>query len=485
MGYCLQSIQKKIAAGIAYNTISRVFIIGVQAITSILLARVLSSSDYGIIAFASVFIGFISQFSDFGLGSSLVQRKDVSQTVLNTAFTIRNIAAFALFIIALVISFIVPYYYDYIHIGWVIRLMAINFIFHSFGFVSSALLKREMNFLGTNTVTLISTTSGSVVSVALAYMGFGFWSQVWAGFFSTIVNVVSNRVLRPVKLNYELNFKIAQEMWHFGSYLFISGIIIYALFNSANFIVGAVSGAVVLGYFSLALDWGTKIPSLLSQTVISVLFPAFSKIRENEELLIKTYSTTLKYVAFVSILVNVTLICVSEDFLKIVLGNGTDKWVPALNAFRILCLYGIVRAILEPIGSIITALGETKVLMKAVAVAALIQLTFLYPALKFYGLEGVSWLILISYGLQYYIYLSFLKCRAGIGINDFVKAIYVPVLCSIIFIALYLMGNQFVLKTSFLMMISKSVFYGVAYTAIFCLFTKFQLYYDIKRMIGR
>lgn len=481
----MENLGKKIASGVAYNTIARILIVIIQGVASVLLARILSSSDYGLVTFAAIFVSLLSQFSDFGLGSALVRRKELNQSVLNTAFTMRNAVACILVLIAVIISFIVPHYYSYPHIEWVIRLMALNFVLNSIGFVSAALLKREMNFLGTNIAILVSTLAGSIISVSMAYLGYGFWSLVWSNTLSTAIYVIAINMIKPCKLRYEYNKEVAHEMWRFGSYILISAIMVYAQFNGANFIVGAVSGAVALGYFSLAFDWGTKIPVILGQTVLSVLFPAFSKVRSDEQQLLATYLKTVKYVAFFSILVNGTLICVSEDFLRIVLGGGTDKWMPALTAFRILCLYGISRAVLEPIGSVITALGDTKILMKATALSAITQTALLYPVLKYFGLTGLAWLVLLSYTMQYCIYLPFLRKRAEIRTIIFGKAILAPLLCTLSFMVFYIFDKQLHFSASFAFTIVKSVCYASAYLLTFCVFTKYELFYDLKLVTRR
>lgn len=481
----MENIGKKIATGVAYNTLFRILIVVVQGVTSIFLARILSSADYGVITFAAIFVGFLSQFSDFGLGSALVQKKEINQSILNTAFTMRNIVAFVLVLIAVIISFIVPHFFDYPNIEWVIRLMALNFILNSMGFVSAALLKREMNFFGTNLALLVSAIAGSIVAISLAYSGYGFWSLVWSNVLSSAIYVIAIRLIKPIKLNYEINKVAAHEMWRFGSYILFSGLMVYVVFNGANFIVGTLQGAVALGFFSLALDWGTKIPTLLGMTVVSVLFPAFSKIRDDKEMLVSTYINSVKYMAFISIMVNGTLICISEDFLITILGDGTDKWMPALNAFRILCLYGIVRAILEPIGSLITALGETRVLMKAVTIAAFIQILLLYPVLLNYGVEGVSWLILGSYVSQYLIYLPFLKQRAGITSIIFLKSVFVPVVCSVAFLFALIFVNYLIHTSSFMITIAKLILFSSFYLLLFCSITKFEILYDLKLIAKR
>lgn len=481
----MEGIGNKIATGVAYNTVTRILIVGIQGVTSIILARILNSSDYGIMAFAAVFLSFLSQFSDFGFGSALIQKKEINQSILNTAFTMRNVIACILVLIAAIISFVVPHFFNYPHIDWVIRLLALNFIINSIGFISVALLKREMNFQSTNVATLISIVIGSVVSVTLAYMGYGFWCIVWSNVITSIVYVIAIRRLRPCKLNYEFNTVEAQAMWRFGSYIFISGLLIYALYNSANFLVGAVLGTEALGYFSLALDWGTKVPTLLSITVLSVLFPAYSKIRDDKEKLEKTYLDSLHYVAFFSILVNVTLLCISEDFLRMALGGGTEKWMPALTSFRILCVYGIIRAVLEPIGNVIVALGDSKVLFKANLIAAGIQLVFLYPALKLYNIEGVALLVLFSYATQYLVYLPFLNDKLKISTANIAQAIVLPLICSVAFILVFLIFDKVSLTVSVSLTIVKAIIYASIYTTLFCIATRWRLAKDLLMLVKK
>lgn len=481
----MESIGNKIATGVVYNTLSRIVIIIVQGVTSIILARILNTADYGIMAFAAVFLSFLSQFSDFGFSSALIQKKVINQSILNTAFTMRNIIACILVFVAVIISFIVPHFYNYPHIDWVIRLLAINFIINSIGFISVALLKREMNFQSTNVATLISIVIGSVVSVTLAYMGYGFWCIVWSNVITSGAYVIAIRRLRPCKLHYEFNTVEAHAMWRFGSYIFVSGLMIYTLYNSANFLVGAVLGVDSLGHFSLALDWGTKVPTLLSITVLSVLFPAYSKIRDDKEKLEKTYLDSLHYVAFFSILVNVTFLCISEDFLRMVLGGGTDKWMPALTSFRILCVYGIVRAVLEPIGNVIVALGDSRVLFKANVIAAVIQLVFLYPVLKLYNIEGVALLVLLSYATQYIVYLPFLNNRLKISTTNVVKSILLPLICSVTFILIFLIFMKINITFSLFLTIIKAIIYASIYTITFCVATKWRLAKDLLKLLKK
>jgi len=276
--------------------------------------------------------------------------------------------------------------------------------------------------------------------------------------------------------------EVAKEIWRFGFYVFLSGLFVYALFNADNFIVGAIKGTQALGYYSLAFDWGTKISTLLSLTVLSVLFPAYSRIKDDKEKLKKAYLDSVKYVSFLSIMVNGTLFCISEDFLKIVLGGGTDKWLPALSSFRILCIYGIVRAILEPLGNVIMALGDSKVLLKANAIASAVQLLLLYPALNFWGIEGVAVLVFISYALQYFIYIPYIKNRVDISFASFGLSLFIPVFSSTTFFIVFILYRHLNTSESIVGIVFKSLIYLLLYVILFCTATKFQFLKDLKSL---
>jgi O-antigen/teichoic acid export membrane protein len=478
----MEALGKKIVKGVTYNAGSRILMVGIQGITSIILARILSSSDYGVVAFAAVFISFLSQFSDFGVSSAIIQRKNIDAKILNTAFTIRNAVSIVLVFLATVMSFVVPIYFDIAHVDWIIRLLALNFILNSLAFISSSLLRRKMEFFAYNLAQLFSTLAGSLSAIALAFLGYGFWSLVFSNILSSLAYAVIINRFHRVKLRIEFDMEVAKEIWRFGFYVFLSGLFVYALFNADNFIVGAIKGTQALGYYSLAFDWGTKISTLLSLTVLSVLFPAYSRIKDDKEKLKKAYLDSVKYVSFLSIMVNGTLFCISEDFLKIVLGGGTDKWLPALSSFRILCIYGIVRAILEPLGNVIMALGDSKVLLKANAIASAVQLLLLYPALNFWGIEGVAVLVFISYALQYFIYIPYIKNRVDISFASFGLSLFIPVFSSTTFFIVFILYRHLNTSESIVGIVFKSLIYLLLYVILFCTATKFQFLKDLKSL---
>ena len=121
----------------------------------------------------------------------------------------------------------------------------------------------------------------------------------------------------------------------------------FLVVNADNFIIGSVAGAAVLGFYAVAFSWGAKVPGLIAGAIGPTLLSTFSRVQQETERLKRGYLTILEYVSFAAILANVLLLVLSRELLTLVLGGGTGKWLPALAALKILCVYGALRAILR------------------------------------------------------------------------------------------------------------------------------------------
>ena len=184
-------------------------------------------------------------------------------------------------------------------------------------------------------------------------------------------------------------------------------------------------------------------------------------------------------------MLNGTLFCISGEFLKTVLGGGTDKWLPALTSFRILRLYGIFRAILEPIGNVVMALGNTKLLLKANFVASVAQVLLLYPAVFFFGIEGVAVTVFASYALQYPIYVRYLRKRIGVSIWNLCTSLYVPILSALVLAIWFVAMEHIKIGSSLYDVVLKGLSYLIIYVLFCVAVTKFRLLRDIRLLVRR
>lgn len=477
------SLKLKTLENIGYNAIARVVMFIFQAVANIILAQNLSSTDFGVYGFAMIFISFLSQFSDLGINSAAVQKAELDEKDLYTGFTIKAVLGLLIFTVSFLLAPLSEFFIDNKNVPNVMRLLSLNFLINSFAFLPTTLLTRDLDYRKLFLPQAGSAIINSSLSIVLASTGFQYWSIVLANIGSTIVFVIFINFVKPVKIKLSFKKDIASDFIRYGGNLFLSGLIVFAIFNTDNFIIGATKGSQALGYYALAFNWGSWICTVLAAVVLSVLFPTLTRMRQDKLRIKNAYLSVLEHVAFISVLMNALLLFVSREFLYLVLGHGTDKWLPALAALRILCIYGITRAFLEPVGSVILALGNTKQLLRAQIIMAIMEISLLYPALIYFDIAGVGIVVLVSYISAYLTLFKFIKQEVGLNIHELIRPLLPAVFSSIVATAVLWPIKDIFLLT-LIGMTQKALSFLIIYCISYGFLTKWKTITEIKGLVA-
>ena len=434
---------------------------------------------------ALVFTRFLAPFNDLGIDSAVVQEQDLDDEGLLTAFWLKASLGFGLFVVALAAAPIAGRIFDDHAAVGVIRLLSLSFLIGILGFVPTTLLTRALDYRRLAMAQTWSTVANAGVAVGLAVSGYGYWSLVLGQLAATVALVATLNVMCPRTIVYRFSAVRARAFIRYGSGLFVAMLASFVVFNADNFVIGIVLGASALGHYTLALTWGSMVPVVMWGVVNAVLFPTFSTMQANRLRLKSAYLRAVHYVSVLGILLNATLFFVAPEFLVQVLGGGTDKWLPALTALRVLCVYGIVRVILEPLGTVIMAVGKTGVLLRATVIAALLELALLYPALVYLGAAGAALVVTVAYGVQYAIYYPFIRRELGVDWREVLRVLtpaVLPLLAAIpAFVVYDLMGAENTPLTLGAKTLSGSLCYLAAYAAL----TRRTIRDDIRMALGR
>jgi lipopolysaccharide exporter len=478
-------LKTKTVKNIGFNAFANVAKFLLSAVASIILAQRLSPSDYGVVGFAMIFITFLARFSDLGITDAVIQRNQLDERGLYTGYTTKFILGIAVFSIVFLLSPLAKVFFDNSAIENVIKVLSFSFIISTFGFLPTCMLTRELNYKRLIIPQLVSAALNSGLSIILALSGFNYWSIVLANIAGAVGSVFAANLIHPIKIRFKFDKKIFREFLSFGGNLFLSGLVIYLLFNADNFVIGTLIGSIGLGLYAIAFNWGSMISGRLYEVVHSVLFPTFSRIQNDTNKLKESYLKVLEYVTFIGVIANLTLFLCAKEFLYFVLGHSTDKWMPALTTFKIMLVYGIIRAFLEPIANVLMALGKSKLLLKANMIAGAIELSLLYPVAKYFGIEGVAILVTIAYSVQYFVYFPFLKKEIALDYSalwTFVKPtlISITVLTTLVFASEGL-GSMGVSLFSF---VQKLLLCIVGYALIYSSITKWKLVKESLAMIN-
>lgn len=422
------SLKRRTLGNMALTGAARVVTLLVQLGANVVLARSLSSVDYGIVGYAQIFISFLSLVSEFGLNSAAIQRQQLSVAALHTGFTLRMLLGLIAFGLALALAPWCAQLLGEPAVADVIKLLAVGFLINGLAFVPSVLALRALDYPKFTGAQVIGSLVNAGVTVWMALNGFAFWSIVVANVASIAASALVLNLLIRQRVRPMLDRESTRHYAKFGSALFVSWVLTFIIMNLDNLVIGTLLGSTTLGYYALAFGWGTKLCEMLGSVVNSVLFPTFAKIQSDIPRLRAAYLKSLELVAFLAVAGYVTLFGVSGDFVRHLLGAGTDKWQPALGALRILCVYGLIRTVLEPVGSVVMAIGGIPVLVRANLLAAIVKGVLIYPALLNFGIEGVAGVVTLSYAAQYLVFLPALKKHLGLGLLDFLAPQWRPLL---------------------------------------------------------
>lgn len=469
---------------ILYTGLGRGLSLICSGVTSFVLARNLGASDYGVVGFATIVIGFLVQFSDMGIANATIRRPELRPRDIDTAFTLKVFLGCLAFLIALLVAPFSHYLLNHPATANVIRLLALNFFISTVGFVPQVLLTREMDFRTLMVPGMISTVVQSALAVVLVLYGWSFWSVVIANIGGALTTGIALQFARRVPMRFGFDRKVAREYLRFGLPLFGSGVLIFIIFNLDNFLVGAAMGSVQLGYYAIAFTWGAFICGLLTATVNNVLFPAFSAIKDDAAASRRWYLKTVELVAFIAVVFNGTLFANAQPFLVTFLGKGTDKWLPAMLSLQILCVYGILRALTETMGPCIMALGATKVLFRANLLMGVVEIGLLMLALRSGKVELVALGVFIAYACAGIVLLPFLRKEFSVTIGDLAIRLW-PIIpaCFVGWLATALLANSF--GNTFLSLCERGLFTASAIAVIHGCLSRFRCFSEISGMISQ
>lgn len=343
--------------GILWSTASRVIQIIIQLSITIILARLLTPEDFGVVAISLVFISLASLLNDMGLSAAIIQRQNITEEHLSTIFYVNIGAGCFLTVVMVTASPLVANFFHKEILGSVLSLLSLNFIINSFGMIQRSILEKHLEFFKIAWVETIALILSSAIGIVLALMGYGVWSLVW----QFLSNVFGLTLLfwffggwRP-----KLIFEIAKlkELLSFCLNLLGNNLVYFAR-NLDIFLIGKFIGPLPLGYYSMAQRTVAFPVDNLSSVVTRVLFPAFSKIQGDKELSRASYLKIVEYMSFFTVPMMVGLFMIAPEMIRVAFGL---KWEPSIILLQILCITGMLKSIGSTVGIIYLGHGRADI----------------------------------------------------------------------------------------------------------------------------
>jgi O-antigen/teichoic acid export membrane protein len=354
----MSSTMGRAASAMKWGGVSQVGRQLLQLVTLVVLARLLGPKDFGLMGMAAVFVGFIAVFKDLGVAAAVVQRRELTQSLLSTVYWI-NVGLGLLAAVSL--TLIAPLVADLYHqprVTGVLRALSIGFALSGLAVLQQTLFERQLRMRRLAVVEVFSAALGSAVAILVAAAGWGVWSLVVL----SLVTAATNSLLLWLWSTWRpsLSFSSAdlRSLLHFTLNLAGFNVVNYFVRNADNFVVGRYLGSQPLGYYSMAYRILLFPLVNISSVAERVMFPVFSRVQDDLEKLRRGFLLTARAIALVTFPLMCGVFALRRPFVLAVFG---EKWLPLIKLVAILAPVGLVQSVITVLGAVYLARGRTDI----------------------------------------------------------------------------------------------------------------------------
>lgn len=330
-----ESLKKKTIKGVAWTSLNKVLDLGFGFVIGVILARLLSPSDYGLLAMIGVFNAIAFAFLDSGFGNALIRKPDLNEDDNTTAFFFNLVAGIVLFGVIWFIAPWVSVFYDKPILTPLLRAEGSLLIVTSFKIVQNTQLTRALNFKAKMIIRIVSSVSGGVIGIIAAYSGLGVWALVAMHIADALISLVLLWVISPWRPRGKWSKKSFNYLWGYGSKLLASGLLDTIYGNIYPIIIGKFYSAADLGQYSRAKGYAYLPSQSLTGVIQQVTFPVLSQIQDDDQRLGNNYRRMLRFTVFIVFPIMIGMAALAYP---LVVSLVTDKWAQCVPYLQIICL---------------------------------------------------------------------------------------------------------------------------------------------------
>ncbi|WP_316814827.1 lipopolysaccharide biosynthesis protein [Pedobacter nyackensis] len=440
------SLKEKTVTGIIWSIGQQFSSKLVGFFITIVLARILTPEEFGLIAMLSIFISIGNTLLESGLTTSLIRTADVSQKDLSTVFYFNLIGSIFLYLILFLTAPAISAFYHQDVLTKIVRVYGLTLIINAFFVVQSTLLIKEMRFKTQTNIQIPSAIAGGLLGILLAKMGYGVWSLVWMSLFTAFLSTLLHWIYsgwRPLLVFDKASFN---RHFHFGYKMTLSGLLETIYQNIYTLIIGKYYSAAQLGFYSRASSISQLPIENVSNAISKVTYPMFSEISQNDEQLKRVNKKVMQQVVFWNAPMLISLCVVAEPLFRFLL---TDKWLPAVPYFQILCIAGILHPLHSYNLNILKVKGRSDLFLKLEIIKKIMSAVGILCVIPF-GIYGLLYFQLFFTFIGFYINSIYSGKLIGYPVTEqIVDILPMIALSALIGVLTYLLNYYLILPLNF------------------------------------
>ena len=407
----------KISKGFLWSGVEHFSVQGISFILSIIIARIVSPSSFGLIVMIQVFLSFSQVFIDGGFATALIQKKDRTDVDYYTVFLFNMVVAICLYVAFFFAAPLIAYFYEEPQLTTLTRIVSLNLILSSLSIVQRAKLTIELDFKTQTKAGLIAVIISGLSGVICAYIGLEVWALVIQGLVSQFI--ISILLIRFTHWTPKLLFSTDsfKKMFSYGSKLMASNLITNIYINLANLIIGKKYTSVDLAYYNRGFTVSQFPSTNIAEIVNRIIFPVLTQLQDDRKKMIESYTKYLHLSNYIILPLMMLLIVLAHPLIEVVL---TEKWLPTVPYIQIFSLNFMLYAVMQQTGNPVAAIGHSDILLKFQIVKRILSFAILIITIRI-SVTALCWGIFVSSVLEVIINMYVLKRELGIGFLNQVK----------------------------------------------------------------
>jgi teichuronic acid exporter len=393
------SLKKQALSGMFWTSLQQFSTQGIGFVVSIILARLLLPAEFGLIAMIGIFIGLGTALINSGLTQSLIRTNDLDEADFSTVFYFNLVGSILIYSIIFFTAPLIAAFYKQELLIRIIRVYCLIFIINAFSAVQTTHLTKNMDFKTLMKVSVPSLIIGSFVGILMALKGFGVWSLVWSGVVQALAATIQLWYYSRWTPKLVFNIEKFKYHFHYGVKLMFSGVIDIFFTNAYTIIIGRFFAPAQVGFYNRA-DTMQMLPvSNINSVLGRVTFPLFASIQNDDVRLKSVYKQIMQMVIFLIAPILILMAVLAVPFFRLLF---TDKWLPAVPYFQILCVNGILYPIHSYNLQILNVKGRSDLFLKLEIVKKILVVIVILISFRF-GIFGLLYGSVITSVLGFFI----------------------------------------------------------------------------------
>jgi polysaccharide transporter, PST family len=438
------TLKESIVTGAIWMGLEKWFNQILALVISVVLARLVGPTSFGLVALAGVYIAFIDVFLNQGFGSALVQRKELEDQHLDSAFWVNVIIAAVLVVGSMLLLNQLTDLFGDPRLGEILPWMSFLLIVSSFSVIPRAVLIRSMAFRALAIRTLSSTLFGGGVGLLMAWKGFGVWSLIGQQLSSGVVGSTVLWWATSWRPSFCISRRHLRDLYAFSINILGNELLWLSTQRADQLLIGVRLGASFLGPYALVSRIIQILIDVLAAPFATVALPAFSRLQDERQRLLTAFYKTTEAVATVSIPAFCGISLLAQNFIPVVFGS---EWIPAVPLIQIMSVFGMLRATLSCTHPLMLAIGKPGVYFILFSFYSGLSIGLCLLATWWNSIVVVAMAMVLALCIHSVVFLLVCRRLAGISFKGLLQAIQCPIIASGLMIAVmwilrYLMSNK-------------------------------------------